>query len=334
MFYKLLEKPYRITILLCMNMDRIPFKLYLAPMAGITNLPYRLICRQYGADYTFTEMISSEGLIRKQRPTIDLLKTIPDEKNSLAVQIFGSDPYVMAEASKIIQDMGFLHIDINAGCPAKKVIRHGAGGALLGNMMLFKKIIENIRRVFNGILSIKIRLGLHKDRENFLEIGRLAEEEGVDLITLHPRYVSERFSGKADWRKMRLLKEALSIPVIGNGDITRKDEAILRFESSKVDGIMIGRATKGNPWIFSSIKYGDREISHLERKEVLLRHLSLVEEYTKNVSFGKKLGIAAWYIKDMPRAKQWRIGLKNIKNEQALYDAIKRYFDRLQEHIN
>lgn len=223
----------------------------LAPMAGISDLPYRRLMKRFGAGLVFTEMVSANGLIRAGLRTRELLRSHPEER-PLGLQLFGDDPAVLATAAALVAEDGEL-LDINMGCPVNKVIRSGAGSALLREPLRIARIIAAVRRAWSKPLTVKIRSGWDVAGINYLEIGRIAQEEGAEGITLHPRTRSQGFSGRADWEQIRQLKAALQIPVIGSGDIFVAEDALAMLASTGCDGIMIGRGGYGNPWLIRDI---------------------------------------------------------------------------------
>lgn len=230
---------------------QLPNNLILAPMAGISDLPYRRLMKRFGAGLVFTEMVSANGLIRAGLRTRELLKTHPEE-HPLGLQLFGDDPAVLAMAAGLVAEDGEL-LDLNMGCPVNKVIRSGAGSALLREPRRIARIIAAVRRAWAKPLTVKIRSGWDQQGINFLEIGRIAQEEGAEGITLHPRTRSQGFSGQADWEHIRQLKAALQIPVIGSGDIFTAEDALAMLATTGCDGIMIGRGGYGNPWLLRDI---------------------------------------------------------------------------------
>lgn len=230
---------------------QLPNNMILAPMAGISDLPYRRLMKRFGAGLVFTEMVSANGLIRAGLRTRELLRSHPEER-PLGLQLFGDDPAVLATAAGLVAEDGEL-LDINMGCPVNKVIRSGAGSALLRDPRRIARIISAVRRAWHKPLTVKIRSGWDAAGINFLEIGRIAQDEGAEAITLHPRTRSQGFSGQADWEHIRQLKAALQIPVIGSGDIFAAEDALAMLTSTGCDGIMIGRGGYGNPWLLRDI---------------------------------------------------------------------------------
>ena len=223
-------------------------RVFLAPMAGITNLPMRLMARECGASLTFTEMVSVNGLTREGRKSFDLLKSTPADR-PLGMQLFGDDAEMLAEAARLVEGYGEL-IDINMGCPVKKVVGTGAGSALLKEPLKVAGIIRAVRRATRLPFTVKIRTGWVCGDESFLEIGRIAQEEGCDAVTLHPRSRAQMFDGKADWSRITELKQALDIPVIGSGDLFSAADVARMLEETGCDAVMVARGAMGNPWIF------------------------------------------------------------------------------------
>lgn len=224
----------------------------LAPLAGITNLPFRLLAREAGCGMVTTEMVSADGLVHGAAPTFDLIRSRPQEK-PLAVQIFGAEPGVMAEAAAIVEASGADVVDLNFGCAVRKIVRAGAGVALMGEPRRAEAILRAVRSAVNIPLTIKIRSGWDRTGRDALAIGERAEACGVDALTLHPRTAAQKFSGQADWALIAALKQRLRIPVIGNGDIRRADDALRMMVETGCDAVMIGRRAIGDPDIFREV---------------------------------------------------------------------------------
>lgn len=288
----------------------------LAPMAGITSLPYRRIMKSFGAALVHTEMVSANGLIREGRKTRELLASSRDEE-PLAVQLFGDDPQVLAKAASMVADDGAL-LDINMGCPVKKVVRSGAGSALLQNPDRINSILHAVRPVYKKPLTIKIRSGWDQDSINFLEVGRLAQEAGVDAITLHPRTRAQGFAGHANWQHIGELKAALKIPVFGSGDIFEAEDAVRMLQETGCDGVMIGRGGYGNPWLIRNILrlMQGETICRPERSEIyqvarqhLQLHMELFGERKALFEMRKHL---CWYAKGLNGSSQFRARLQKI----------------------
>lgn len=255
--------------------------LVMAPMAGVTDLPFRLIVREQGCHLACTEMISAVGLTRGSRRSYEYLET-SERDHPLQVQIFGADPCTMAKAAAIASDMGADLIDINMGCPVKKVARTGAGAALLNNLPLIPYILSSVRKATSLPLTVKMRSGWKRDRICAVEVAHIAEEEGVDAVIVHPRTADQGYQGKADWTVIARVKAAVKIPVIGNGDIRTAPDGVLMRTNTGCDAVMIGRGALGYPWIFREID-ALFEGRHLplpptweERYATIDRHLRLV----------------------------------------------------------
>ncbi|MDY0190137.1 MAG: tRNA dihydrouridine synthase DusB [Desulfuromonas sp.] len=304
----------------------------LAPMAGITNSPYRQINQRAGAALTYSEMISANGLIRDGKRTLELLKRHSSEA-PFAVQLFGEDPKVLAEAAKISSDYGEL-LDLNMGCPVKKVVRSGAGSALLQNPSLVAAAISAIRRASSLPLTIKFRSGWDKSSINFLDIGKIAEQSGADALILHPRTRCQGFSGHSNWDHITQLKQAVSIPVIGSGDINCAQDAITMLQTTGCDGVMIGRGAYGNPWLITDIlrlQCGEQPlpISLQQRLKTIMEHLELHKEI-----FGEHKTVTdmrkhlCWYSRSMNGASEFRSQVNRIHSYADLLKTTKQFFSR------
>ncbi len=304
--------------------------LILAPMAGITSLPYRRVMKSFGAALVFTEMISANGLIRDGRKTFELLRSCQEEA-PLGIQLFGDEPEVLAKGAAMIAGTGAL-LDINMGCPVKKVIRSGAGSALLKEPRLVAQILSAVRAAHDGPLTIKIRSGWDAESLNFIEIGRIAENEGVDAITLHPRTRSQAFSGKADWQQIGELKTALNIPVFGSGDIFTAEDGLNMLQQTGCDGLMIGRGAYGNPWLFRDIltQLKGGEITPptvAEKLEVATRHLQLYfEQFGDHKTVLEMRKHLCWYARGLPGASQFRASLQQVADMEQLLTATRNFF--------
>lgn len=302
----------------------------LAPMAGITSLPYRRIMKSFGAALVCTEMVSANGMIREGRKTRELLATVPDEA-PLAVQLFGDDPEVLAKAATMVADDGAL-LDINMGCPVKKVVRSGAGSALMREPDRIARILGAVRPVYKKPLTIKIRSGWDHDSINFLEIGRIAQDAGVDAITLHPRTRTQGFAGHANWQHIGELKAALDIPVFGSGDIFEPEDALRMMEETGCDGIMIGRGAYGNPWLIQNIlrlmnSETVRRPDRMEVYRVAQHHLELHQ-----AQFGERKALfemrkhLCWYAKGLSGSSQFRSLLQKTETCTELEQLAENFF--------
>ena len=259
---------------------RLDNSLILAPLAGYTDLPFRLLCREYGAGLCVSEMISSHGLVFKQKKTMSMLHSCVAERPR-SFQLFGADPEIMGEAVMMLNSFAPDIIDINMGCPVKKVTKRGAGAALMSNLGLAEQIIRVAVKKSVSPITIKIRAGTDLSNRNGIELAQIAEDCGVAAVTVHGRTWKQAFGGRADWNYIAEVKKTLSIPVIGNGDITSYGEAINRIETSGCDGIMIGRASLGNPWVFHP---DGRPAAISPIIKAALRHIELIEHYYETPS--------------------------------------------------
>lgn len=274
-------------------------KLFLGPMAGVTDLPFRILCKEKGADLVYTEMVSAKGIQYNNKNTESLLQ-IAEEERPAALQLFGSDPLILSETAKRIEDRNFDILDINMGCPVPKVVNNGEGSALMKTPELIGQIVHMVSRAIDKPVTVKIRKGFQET--NAVEVAKIAEENGAAAITVHARTREQYYSGKADWDIIRQVKEAVSIPVIGSGDVFSPQDAKRMLEETGCDGIMIARGARGNPWLFQQVKaYLEEGVlipkpSLSEIKEMILRHGKLSVEYK-----GEFTGIremrkhVAWY---------------------------------------
>ncbi len=307
-------------------------KLILAPAAGISFLPFRLIAKEFGAGLCFTEMVSSEALVRNNKKTELLLKTDPLEK-PVGAQIFGAKPEVMARAALILENRGFDIVDINVGCPVKKVTRNNAGVALMKNPKLLRQILLKVRKKISVPLMLKFRSGWDSHSINADEIAKIAEDSGVDAITLHPRTASQLFTGNADWNVIRHVKKSVKIPVIGNGDIFIPENAITMMNMTGCNGVMIGRGAFGNPWIFKNILRLLKKENPVEkplaeeRGRVLLRHLDhcahLLGDKQAFLCMRKQY---PWYVKNMHGASMFRNAVFQKNSIKGVKEEIEKFF--------
>ena len=305
-------------------------RVFLAPMAGITNLPMRLMARDFGASLTFTEMVSVNGLTREGRKSFDLLKSVPADR-PVGMQLFGDDADMLAEAARLVQEYGDL-IDINMGCPVRKVVGTGAGSALLKEPLKVARIIRSVRSATRLPFTVKIRTGWVCGDDSFLEIGRIAQEEGCDAVTLHPRSRAQMFEGRANWSKIDRLKEALDSPVIGSGDLFSGADVAAMLEETGCDAVMIARGAMGNPWIFreSLELLGGRQAaapSAAERLAAASRHLALFSELEGDrVALMEMRKHLSWYSKGLPGAAQFRAAVNRIEDPCELSGAMESFF--------
>jgi len=314
-------------------------RLILAPMSGITNLPFRLTVKRLGPALVTTEMVSAMGLIRGQKKTLHYLKSHSDEK-PLAVQIFGAHPEIMAEAARRAVAAGADIVDINMGCPAKKVLKTGSGGALLQVPEKVKKIITSVRRACCVPLTAKIRTGWSHDKPVISEISHIIEDCGADALTIHPRFVTQGFAGQADWNVISKIKEQIQIPVIGNGDVTSPSSAIRMKNLTGCDAVMVGREAVRNPWIFGQIAAmenggGFIQPSLSERRAFLEDHFRLLCDFEgENRAASIMRGILLRYTKGLPRVSRFRESVIHTNDCEALMSVLDRYFHSLEEEAH
>ncbi len=287
----------------------------LGPMAGVTDLPFRIVCKKYGCAMVCSEMISSRALHYEDKKTYKLLET--DEKEMpLSVQIFGSEPDLMAQAAEKIEKMNIASvIDINMGCPAPKIVNNNDGSALMKDIELSSKIIKAVRSATSLPLTVKFRKGWEVGSENYLDFGLMCQESGADAVTLHGRTRTQYYSGKADWDAIKSLKQKLSIPVIGNGDVFKYEDIQKMIDYTTCDGVMIARGSLGNPFIFS-----DKTVSKQEVIETALEHLELmVKVKGEHIGMLEARKHMAWYVKGMHGAAR----IKDMINSISKYHDMK-----------
>lgn len=308
-----------------MNLGNLQFDhpLFLAPMSGITDYPFRRLIKEHGCPFTFTEMVSAEGLLRKGKSFLKIEK----DEHPISVQLFGSSPEILAEASIMAEDAGANAIDINMGCPAKQVIQTGAGADLMRFPEKVKTILTRVRGEIKIPLTIKIRSGWDREKINAVEISKIAEDCGVDAIIIHPRTKAQGFRGRADWSLIGEVKKNVSIPVIGNGDVTTRLLAKKMMDETNCDAVMIGRGSLGNPWIFDQ----GESILHPtlnERKEVIERHFLLLQSYYGDRGAMREIRKhIAWYTRGLPFSASFRSKLIRIREKEALFEAIESFFN-------
>ena len=310
--------------------------LIMAPMAGITNPPFRLIAKRLGAGLVVTEMVSAVGLSMGHEKTFRYLEGSPEEK-PLSVQIFGADPQIMATAAEIAIEKGADLVDINMGCPARKVVKNGAGGVLLRNPAAVRDMVTAVRKVCTVPLTVKIRVGWSPPEANFLEIAGIIEDCGADAVTVHPRFVKQGFSGQADWSIIREVKKKLGIPVIGNGDVFKPELALKMREETGCDGVMIGRGAMGNPWIFRQILDLEQGLEARppdlsERRAVITTHFELLSRIIGENRASKLMrGLLLGYTKGLPHSSRFRGSFTGIKDFRTMVEALDQYFATLME---
>ena len=308
--------------------------LILAPMAGVTNLPFRIICKDYGAGMVCTEMASAKAMFHNDQKTKRLFNT-EGEKRPISFQVFGSELESIEYAVKYMSDFADI-IDINMGCPAPKVVKNGDGSKLLLDLEKAKQIIEIAVQNSKVPVTVKFRKGWDKENIVAVEIAQIAEQAGASAVTIHGRTKSEFYTGKADWDIIKKVKQSVHIPVIGNGDVTDEESALVMFEQTGVDGIMIGRGSFGNPWIFRNIKHylqtGEKlpQPTNQERLQVMEKHIQLaVEEKGEDVAIKELRKHISWYTKNLKNSSEFRNSINKIEKKDELISTIEEYFKTL-----
>ena len=299
----------------------------LAPMAGVTDLPFRKVCKEFGPGLVCTEMVSSKAIFYDDSKT-KLLMNIDGEKRPISMQIFGSDEETMVYAAKYVSELADI-VDINMGCPAPKVVKNGDGSKLLLDIEKAEKVIKAVVKNSTKPVTLKLRKGWDLNNIVAVEFAQMAEKAGVSAIAIHGRTRTEMYSGKADLDIIKKVKESVNIPVIGNGDIVDEESALRMFEYTGVDGIMIGRGTFGNPWIFERIKYfletGKKlqEVTPQEKLRVIRKHIELeLQEKEEITAIREMRKHISWYTKNMPNSSEFRNEINKIEDKNELVKRI------------
>ncbi len=300
----------------------------LAPMAGVTDLPFRLLCKEQGAALVCTEMVSAKAILYNNKNTKALLEIHPDE-SPVSLQLFGSDPVIISEMAKRIEELPFAILDINMGCPVPKVVNNGEGSALMKNPKLAGEIVSAVAKAIKKPVTVKIRSGFDKDHINAVEMSKIMEDAGAAAVAVHGRTREQYYSGEADWEIIARIKEAISIPVIGNGDVTNCESAAELIKQTGCDGIMIGRAARGNPWIFRQVTVYLEDGTILpppaseERKNMILRHGRLQLEYKGEYTGVREMRKhVSWYTAGMPHSAQLRQRVNDVEKFSELVELI------------
>ncbi len=306
--------------------------LLLGPMAGVSDLPFRLLCREMGASLVCTEMVSAKAVTFKNKNTKELLITVPQE-HPCALQLFGSDPEIIAEAAVMLEDMPYEIFDLNMGCPVPKVAGNGEGSALMKDPKKVEAIVSTLTKAVKKPVTVKIRKGFNDALVNAPEIARIAEAAGAAAVTVHGRTREQYYSGEADWEIIRQVKEAVKIPVIGNGDITSPELAKKMLEETGCDGIMVGRGARGNPWIFRRIRTYLEEgtdpgkPSRSEVHEMILRHARMeVEHKGEYTAIREMRKHVAWYTTGYPHSARLRAMVNEAETLEQLEALLTKVF--------
>ena len=318
--------------------------LFLAPMAGVTDRDFRLIVRRIGGvGVVSMEFVSSKAIVSGNQKTRDLM-WFCEEERPLAIQIYGSDAATMAEAARVVEELGADICDINMGCPANKVLKGCAGSALMGDLDLAEKIIRQVRAAISIPLSVKFRLGLDDSRRNYIELGKICEANGVAAVAIHGRTAKQMFRGEAAWSEIARLKEALSIPVIGNGDVSTPEQAERLLRETGCDGVMVGRGATRNPWIFRQIEAhlmqqecGQSSVEVAgptlrDRRDLILGHFRMVaKREPSKYALHKLRKFTGWYTHGLPSGKRLRQQIQQLPDVESFLDAVETFFEEVLE---
>jgi len=292
----------------------------LAPMSGVSDMPYRRLAKRNGAALVISEMIASQAMVHANRKTMKMASNCAEEF-PMAVQLAGCEPKLMAEAAKLNEDRGAAIIDINMGCPVKKVTKGHAGSALMRDEKLAGQIIESVVKAVKLPVTLKMRTGWDENSRNAPILAKIAEDSGVQMLTIHGRTRNQLYRGKADWSFIRNVKKAVSIPVIGNGDVTKVDHAAVLLEQSGADGVMIGRGTYGRPWFIGQVNHFLKTGERLENPEISIQYETVINHYGELIAhYGRERGLRvarkhiAWYTKGLPGSAGFRDVFNRINN--------------------
>ncbi len=310
----------------------LPNNIILAPMAGVSDLPFRLLCHELGAGLVCMEMVSAKAIYYNNKNTDSLMEIHPDE-GAASLQLFGSDPVILSEMAKRIEDRPHAFLDINMGCPVPKVVNNGEGSALMKDPKLVEEILTALVKATRKPVTVKIRKGFDESHVNAVEIAKIAESCGVAAVAVHGRTREQYYSGRADWDIIRQVKEAVSIPVLGNGDVDSPEKAEQMLRETGCDGVMIGRAAQGNPWIFREVTEYLREgtipagPTNAEKKALILRHAALQLQYK-----GEYIGVRemrkhlSWYTFGLPGSAKFRQQINTMETMEQLVESVERIF--------
>lgn len=306
-------------------------EVFLAPMAGVTDLPFRLICKELGCGLLYTEMINAKALCYDDKNTKKMLNIL-DKEHPVAVQIFGSEPEFMGKATQILNDYPNEILDINMGCPAPKVVKNGDGSALMRNPKLAGQVLDQVVKNSEKPVTLKIRKGWDDNSVNALEIAKIAEDCGICAITIHGRTREQYYSGQADWDIIGEVKSQISIPIIGNGDVTSVEDAIRIKDHTGCDAIMIGRGAQGNPWIFKRIDHYMKTGQLLdppskdEKIDIAIKHMDLaIKEHGEYVAVREMRKHIGWYLKGMKHSARFRDQINHMVTAKEVIDTLNQY---------
>ena len=307
----------------------------LAPMAGISDLPYRVICRKFGCGLTVSEMVSAKGLLYKNEKTFAMLQ-IDEAERPTAIQLFGSVPEELAEAARIVEAQGADIIDFNMGCPVPKVVNNGEGSALMKVPELAGKILEAMVKAVRVPVTVKFRAGWDEEHRNAVEIAKIAEASGVAAVAVHGRTRNQFYMGKADWEIIRRVKEAVRIPVFGNGDVFTAGDGLRMFKETNCDGLMLARGAYGNPWLFTQLRaaLAGKDIPAVtageKLQQIILHATALVDFKGEKVAIREMRSHASAYIKGLPRASEYREKFHRLETLREMVDLVNSYGNFLQ----
>ena len=308
----------------------------LAPMAGISDLPYRVICREFGCGLTVSEMVSAKGLLYKNEKTFAMLQ-IDEAERPTAIQLFGSVPEELAEAARIVEAQGADIIDFNMGCPVPKVVNNGEGSALMKVPELAGKILEAMVKAVRVPVTVKFRAGWDEEHRNAVEIAKIAEASGVAAVAVHGRTRNQFYMGKADWEIIRRVKEAVRIPVFGNGDVFTAGDGLRMFKETNCDGLMLARGAYGNPWLFTQLRaaLAGKDIPAVtageKLQQIILHATALVDFKGEKVAIREMRSHASAYIKGLPRASEYREKFHRLETLREMVDLVNSYENFLQK---
>ena len=307
----------------------------LAPMAGISDLPYRVICRKFGCGLTVSEMVSDKGLLYKNEKTFAMLQ-IDEAERPTAIQLFGSVPEELAEAARIVEEQGADIIDFNMGCPVPKVVNNGEGSALMKVPELAGKILEAMVKAVRVPVTVKFRAGWDEEHRNAVEIAKIAEASGVAAVAVHGRTRNQFYMGKADWEIIRRVKEAVRIPVFGNGDVFTAGDGLRMFKETNCDGLMLARGVYGNPWLFTQLRaaLAGKDIPAVtageKLQQIILHATALVDFKGEKIAIREMRSHASAYIKGLPRASEYREKFHRLETLREMVDLVNSYGNFLQ----